>query len=150
MKMKNALVSMIGLVTFSLSLPALAKEELCPLQFKKAKVCGVVSWTVPPKAVEMPTEKDKAEFVISFYEMKNPELRKPVQVDSLGVKLFMPSMGHGTLPTQVSQVEDSGKPVIGKFKVSDVYFSMPGAWEIRFELKKAKGVTDRVKMPYQL
>ena len=42
------------------------------------------------------------------------------------VTLWMPEHGHGSLPTTIEQIEETGECVM----VSDVYFSMPGRWTL--------------------
>lgn len=52
------------------------------------------------------------------------------------VSLFMPSMSHGSAPTQLQRFLDgSGAPLPGVYRVSNLYFMMKGDWQIRFELK---------------
>lgn len=145
-----------AMVLFSVgALAADEKKVACPIQFKKTGLCAELTWTILPKKVEMPTENDKAEFTLQVF--KNPRLpvgssgaQEPLAQD-LAVKLFMPSMGHGSLPTQVeAEVDEKGHKISGKFRVKDVYFSMPGKWEIRLELKKAAAVLDRAAVPYTL
>ena len=54
----------------------------------------------------------------------------PVAVnEAISVVLWMPSMGHGSSPVKVQKVAD------GVYRASQVYFIMPGDWEIRLQIK---------------
>lgn len=54
------------------------------------------------------------------------------------VVLFMPSMGHGSAPTFVEPARDAS----GAYRVSRLYFTMPGAWEVRVVLKSVSGTEE--------
>jgi hypothetical protein len=47
------------------------------------------------------------------------------------VVLFMPDMGHGSSPTKIAKLPDTP----GLFRVTKMYFTMPGVWEVRVTLK---------------
>ena len=141
---------------------SLNQEALkCDLKFKKLHACGTLSWVIPPKRVEMITEKDQAELTLlicpqkSFgkgkFRKKNRlkhehDLKK--EFDRVHVRLWMPSMGHGSRPTQVRELVGEGACL--KFHVDQLYFSMPGDWEIQVELKKNQKILDQAKYPYDL
>jgi hypothetical protein len=60
--------------------------------------------------------------------------------DSVEVVLWMPSMGHGSAPTQIQRVLDSnGDLMTGVYQVRNVYFTMGGDWEVRVVLTNAQG-----------
>lgn len=59
----------------------------------------------------------------------------------VGVKLWMPSMGHGSSPVLVRRVD------IGTYLVEDVYFSMTGDWDIQIQLNTETGLIDEVAIP---
>ncbi len=131
------------------SLVTAGESPKCELYFKKVQACGQIEWVVKPKKVEIPTPKDQAEFKIQFFK-KNRTHEKYTLAETIRVKLFMPSMGHGSQPTSVSQeTDDQGHPIPGSYRVKDVLFSMPGDWEIRVELKKHDKVIDQATLPYQ-
>lgn len=47
------------------------------------------------------------------------------------VSLFTPDMGHGSSPTQISPIVDENKnPILGAYRISDMYFTMSGKWDI--------------------
>ncbi len=60
--------------------------------------------------------------------------------DSVSVELWMPDMGHGSVPTQIERVLDKdGNAEAGKFLVSNVYFVMGGLWDIQVTLTDKSG-----------
>jgi hypothetical protein len=100
--------------------------------------------------VELPTEKDAAEFVLTFKKGTSASVT-PISTplaESVYVKLFMPSMGHGSHPTQVVPVQEKGKVVPGQYRVKNVLFSMPGDWLIQVQLKKGDQVVDQADLPF--
>lgn len=61
----------------------------------------------------------------------------PVDLNSTpALVLWMPSMGHGSSPTTVEQVDT------GSFRAKNVFFIMPGEWEIKFQIKEGNTVQD--------
>lgn len=63
---------------------------------------------------------------------KNKDLKGEVRVS-----LWMPSMNHGSTPTVVTQVG------VGTYLVDEVYFIMPGDWEIRVQTYQDGQMTDQ-------
>lgn len=62
---------------------------------------------------------------------------------SFEVSVWMPSMGHGSSPTQLRRVLDSDGGVLsGSYDVAAMYFVMAGAWEVRFELARPDGTIE--------
>jgi hypothetical protein len=45
----------------------------------------------------------------------------------VAVVLWMPSMGHGSSPVSVAKID------VGTYRASQVFFTMPGDWEIRIQ-----------------
>lgn len=50
----------------------------------------------------------------------------------ISARLFMPAMGHGSLPIQITSVHDLASAT---FDLSNCYFSMPGAWQIILDVE---------------
>ena len=124
------------------------KKEKCDIKFKKLNLCGELKWVVPPKKVEMPTEKDKSEFLLSLSKPEKSAIPKRNSVSledlDLSVHLWMPSMGHGSEPTQVQREKDSaGKDLPGSYRVKNLYFTMAGDWDIQIEIKKNGKTLDK-------
>ncbi|MBI3554828.1 MAG: FixH family protein, partial [Deltaproteobacteria bacterium] len=61
----------------------------------------------------------------------------------VGVKLWMPAMGHGSSPVNVAHaVDQGGANVPGVFKATNVYFVMPGDWDVHVQLKNGSKVVE--------
>ena len=99
--------------------------------------CVSVSWK------QQPEEGEFGAFEVQIYR-RGPKGSPPVFEDpagSLSVVLWMPSMGHGSSPVTVKRVEE------GVYKVTNVYFSMRGDWEIRFFVKNGNEILDQAVVP---
>lgn len=52
--------------------------------------------------------------------------------ETIEVVLWMPDMGHGSAPTQISRVLDTNGDVVpGRYTVRNIYFVMGGLWEVQ-------------------
>ena len=104
-------------------------QNACPLYFNEERLCLSMKW------VTYPNEETLGTFIMTFFAEENPE--KPITPHFTPfVKLWMPSMGHGSSPVVITQT------AAGTYLVSDVYFIMLGAWEIRFQLKNNNDVIE--------
>jgi len=104
----------------------------CQTSFLKTGFCLTWSW------IQTPTTTEKGSFVFKTYRL-NVFDQTPIEMDLVGsprVVLWMPSMGHGSLPTKTTQVD------VGTYQVTDVFFVMPGDWEIRFQVNNGTEVID--------
>jgi hypothetical protein len=104
----------------------------CLLQFKNSSIC--IDW----KWEKMPTESEMGTFYFKTYR-KNIVDGSAVLVDQSSVPqvvLWMPSMNHGSSPVFTSQ-EDTGT-----YRAKNVFFIMPGEWEIKFQIKEGNQVVD--------
>ncbi len=77
-------------------------------------------------------------------EAKDAKTHQPIDLnDNIEVVLWMPSMGHGSAPTQVERaVDGSGNILPGVFNVRNVYFIMGGEWEVRVSLTDSQGAQE--------
>jgi hypothetical protein len=80
-------------------------------------------------------------------EAKDAKTHQPVDLqDDVEVSLFMPTMGHGSAPTQVERVLDSkGNVLPGVFNVRSMYFTMAGDWDVSVTLTDASAVNETQK-----
>ncbi len=74
-------------------------------------------------------------------ETHDPQTHQVINIDDqIEVSLWMPSMGHGSAPTQIERVQDDqGNVITGLYVVRNVYFTMGGDWEVRVTLTDAQG-----------
>jgi hypothetical protein len=49
-------------------------------------------------------------------------------------------MGHGSTPTTTTRVD------VGSYRVSNVFFTMPGEWELRLQAKNGTEVLDEANI----
>ncbi|MBC7466329.1 MAG: FixH family protein [Bdellovibrio sp.] len=74
-----------------------------------------------------PNDSDENTFILQFHQ---PGSSVAVGVDqTIAIILWMPSMGHGSSPVKIQKIAD------GIYRVTKVYFIMPGDWEIRLQIK---------------
>lgn len=109
----------------------------CSLQFQKSGVC--IDW----KWEKLPTETEMGALYFKTYR-KNTVDGSAVLLDQAvtpAVALWMPSMNHGSSPVSTWR-ED-----IGTYRAKDVFFIMPGDWEIKFQLKDDTQVIDEAVVP---
>jgi hypothetical protein len=89
------------------------------------------------------TEEETGSFLLKFWR---PNLADQSQVlldfpQALSVHLWMPSMGHGSSPVTITRLD------VGTYLIEEVYFSMPGVWEIQIQLKDENGAIDATAIP---
>lgn len=104
----------------------------CSTQFKVAGVCLTWYWE------EKPTESVAGSLVFKAYRLNLLD-QTPIELDMASVPqvvLWMPSMGHGSVPTQTIRVDT------GTYRATNVFFIMPGEWEIKFQIKEGTLVQD--------
>jgi hypothetical protein len=108
----------------------------CAISFSRSRLC--LSWAWEKK----PTSNEVGSLVFKTFRL-NIFDQTPIEVDleiAPQVILWMPSMGHGSTPTQTSRVDQ------GTYRASNVFFIMPGEWEIRFQLKNGTEVVDEANI----
>lgn len=106
--------------------PASSNES--PWEFKKLNIHAKFQWA------QTPNSTDAQEFLLDLQGDLS-------QIDDLAVILWMPSMGHGSAPVKIERLSES------QFRVTRVYFIMPGDWEVRMTLKKSGQVLDQLFIP---
>ncbi len=108
-------------------------QVTCLARFQTSQYCLTYTWE------KMPTEKDLGTF--TFKISRSNALDQSVVMQDFGdlvsVVLWMPSMGHGSSPVTVDRLDT------GTFRASRVFFSMPGEWEIRVQVKNGSDVKDQ-------
>lgn len=104
----------------------------CSTQFAGSQLC--VSWYWERK----PTSSEVGTFIFKTYRL-NAFDKTAIEINTIStpeVQLWMPSMGHGSTPTQVTQLD------VGTYRAENVFFIMPGEWDIRFQIKNGDTVND--------
>lgn len=116
------------------------KLETCQAKFS-SNHCVSYVWE------KTPTETDFGTFLFKIFK-QNPVDGSSILEDLSGgvltVVLWMPSMGHGSSPVTVARLG------VGLYRASNVFFTMRGEWEIRFQLKAGNAVQDQAIIPINL
>lgn len=102
----------------------------CSLVLTQSQLCIDLVWD------NLPTNNDTGSFHLLFYQQNNTSVRLDPPY-TLAVQLWMPSMGHGSSPVKI-QKRDTGI-----FDVTNVFFVMPGEWEIRIQIKNGSSLVDQ-------
>ncbi len=104
----------------------------CEIRFQASGHCLLWQWENLPTSTQVGS--------IIFKVVRSNALDdSPIPVDLNSVPtlvLWMPSMGHGSSPTTVEQVDT------GSYRAKNVFFIMPGEWEMRFQVKDGSTVQD--------
>lgn len=111
------------------------QENNCELYLSKSQICLHLQW------LEKPNSQNYSSFLLTFTQGKTAQELSPENFENLVLKLkvllWMPSMGHGSVPVIIKKNSDSQSLTIER-----VYFIMPGDWEIRFQIKENENTSD--------
>lgn len=99
---------------------------ICARFFQGQGLCVDYHWDFFPPIEEF------GSMIFTFYPATDPNVPQSPQAN-VKVKLFMPSMGHGSSPVTVTEI------LPGVFRADDVCFTMGGNWEIYIQLENAQG-----------
>ncbi len=108
------------------------KSADCSLHFKNSGYC--ISWVWESK----PTSSTSGSMVFKVYRLNSFD-GSPINIDVTPqpiVVLWMDSMGHGSSPTTVTRID------VGTYRTSNVFFVMPGEWQIKFQVKSNETLQD--------
>ena|GEM_PF-655190 len=84
-----------------------------------------------------------SESKISFLILDKDSRPINEQLD-IRVKLWMPTMGHGSFPVTIKYHG------LGLYQATDVFFTMPGYWDIHFQLFENGVFVEELKWPLEL
>ena len=106
----------------------------CRFDFKTQNYCADFVWVKEPK-----NSDDEGAMKIYFWNPNRPtEFVSPNA--TVGVKLWMSSMGHGSGKVTVQPALDqNNKAIPGVYDATNVNFVMGGDWDIFLQLKDAAG-----------
>lgn len=109
-------------------------EGECAIRMNVSGNCFTWYWETKP------TSKQPGSLIFKTFRL-NVLDKSPVEVDMAvlpEVVLWMPSMGHGSSPTKTQRID------VGTYRATSVFFIMPGAWEIKFQIKENNNLVDGV------
>lgn len=104
----------------------------CNYTFSKSGLCLNWYWELKPTSSKM------GSLIFKTFRLNSFDLT-PIEVDlaeTPQVILWMPSMGHGSTPTQTERLD------VGTYRAKNVFFIMPGEWDIEIQIKNGTEVTD--------
>lgn len=117
----------------------------CPIRFEKVGLCAAPSW------VSLPTKVEGGVMRVLFWSQSEGAQDGPyVNLSEIPhVYLWMPAHGHGSSPVQVQAATDAqGEVVTGEFLVNDIFFIMPGNWDVHFQILENGSVVDEAMWRY--
>ncbi len=112
-------------------LEARAQEmsDECEFYYESEGLCLKAHWDTRA------TENAFGSMTLTFTERNSPT--RPVSPKrGPFIQLWMPSMGHGSSPVSVTLIEE------GIYKAEDIFFIMPGPWDIRYQLKDGNKIVE--------
>jgi len=127
--MKSLFAFVMGLI---LSNTASAQEEILSsiLNFQNGAIKAELTWI--DKA---PTAGPESKLQVQWLNAQN----EAIELDGdFRVVLFMPDMGHGSSPTKIAKLDTNP----GLYRVSKIYFTMPGLWEVRVTHRPANAAPE--------
>lgn len=107
----------------------------CDVEFKKVDLCMSMQWLVAPSTSE------EAKLEIRFLEAEGL-LAKKIAYD-FKMELWMPHHGHGSADVLITEEN-------GVYHAENIWFIMPGLWELRFQLLNEGQVVDEVVVDINL
>lgn len=95
----------------------------CQARFQKSNACVDIQWE------KRPTETEYGSFILTVRHPTSELLldAESNETEPMKIVLWMPSMGHGSAPVKIAKLS------IGVYRATNVFFSMKGDWEIRFQ-----------------
>jgi hypothetical protein len=101
----------------------------CTVQFSQSGNCVAWQWE------KVPTSKDFGSFVFKVFR-PNAFDGTPLETEiSPNVVLWMPSMSHTSVPVKITRLD------VGTYRAEQIFFVMPGVWEIHFQSLNENGVS---------
>ena len=94
----------------------------CENYFPENDLCYDLEW------IEGPHAYSESQFKIKFWKESSHGSHVLITPENLEIRLWMPSMNHGSRPVSL---EENG---IGKFYVTNVFFIMGGDWEVQMKI----------------
>lgn len=127
----------VFLATAMLAFPGFGEAGPGRLVFRNGALEAFLSWDQGP-------DGNGGESILRI-EWRDGATRNAVEPGvPFRVRLWMPSMGHGSAPTQLQRVLDGeGRLLTGVYRATNAYFPMPGEWNVEVILGSAGGTETR-------
>lgn len=105
------------------------------LVFNDLKITIRPYWRVGPRV------GDECKLLIVLVDEAGTPLTDEIELELM---LWMPSMGHGSFPITTRKVGD------GLYESTEIFFTMPGDWDVHFQIKDGENLLDEVKWSFIL
>lgn len=125
MKMIFLAMSLLFSTHFALAHETQDAPSVAPLSFAEGQIQAHIFWENGPN--------DGYESFLRI-ELRNGIDHTALLFEgTLSVELWMPGMNHGSAPTIVQPMDE----LRGGYQVSQIFFLMPGPWDVRVTLSRA-------------
>lgn len=135
----------MALLLFSCGKSPLLKEKISSAQkvesmeadrfFKTTNHQIKLIWSTPRSTFE------EGKAIIILLKSGNPTALENEQLDAY---LWMKSMGHGSSPIVIRNLGN------GIYELSEIYFTMPGDWQLHLAIKNGNTIIDDIEYNYEL
>lgn len=92
-------------------------------------------WSTPRSTLE------EGKAIIILLKSGNPTALENEQLDAY---LWMKSMGHGSSPIVIRNLGN------GIYELSEIYFTMPGDWQLHLEIKNGNTTIEDIEYNYDI
>ena len=108
----------------------------CALHWEQVKVCLDVIWSQPPKT------NASNEFILTLFQESSQGFKQAYAPEGTNIDVFlwMHSMNHGSRPVEIVPISP------GVFQIRQIFFIMPGDWDIHVRLRSDKTVLDEARL----
>lgn len=110
------------------------KSDVCDNPVAKLGLCLHGHWEVAPTV----SNEVAGVLIVGFFDQNREPLQAPLIVEA---KMWMPDMGHGSMPTHVKRLANSQGALTHEYRISEMYFLMPGHWQILLKIQNEAGET---------
>lgn len=123
------------------STPSPSSEEKsiseCPLYFESKELCGNLSW------ISYPTDKEMGTLSLTFWSKESGSSDGPFTAPpgKIHIYFWMPEHGHGSSPVRITGDH-------GQYQIEDVFFIMPGNWDLHIQLLSEETTLDENVVKY--
>ncbi len=124
-----------------------ADAGACPIDFPKAGFCASLEWKSSLRANQL------LSVGLKFWKKTGGSpvgpFATPPKIPFL--LLWMKSMNHGSSPVTLTPKTDAnGAALPGQYESKNVFFVMPGPWEVHVQLKDGSTVVEEAVVPVKI
>lgn len=102
--------------------------------FSQSQMLGQLEWKI------LPQTQGESQFILRTWKKGTSRRTLMDLPHTLFIKIWMPDMGHGSAPVSIQKI------ATGTYDVQQLYFIMPGYWDLHLQLKEQNHVVDEIKI----